>query len=127
MHGIRTISDSEQSPTWERVQERLLALKHEKTLTLDVDDDTFLIVLFTEPVGYLVSGCGVGDKDWHTLIDRSLGDDIVTAFDGGDTRSFPRYVFVDAPLLLKAMETYYRTGERDRTCEWVETDQTFYD
>jgi Immunity protein Imm1 len=114
------------APAWEVAQKRLLELQDERTLSFSVADDTFLIVLRITALGYLVSGCGEGDRDYYTLIERTLGDDPVTAFDGGNTNEYPRYTFVSEPLLLKAVKTYFHTGQRDRECEWVPEEDAVY-
>ena len=111
--------DFQAAPSWEVAKARLLALKDGEDLAFAVDDDNYLVVLYIAAFGYLVSGLGVGERQYHTLIERGLGDDPVTAFDGGNTNVYPRYVFVSNPLLLKALETYYFTGTRDKSCEWV--------
>jgi hypothetical protein len=98
-----------------------------KSVTVDGNDDTWLIVMFFAERGYLVVGHASNDKEYFNLIDRRLGDDIVTAFDGGDTRQFPRYVFIGEPLLLKAVETFFWSGRRDETCEWVNDREATYD
>ena len=119
--------DDQESPTWEVVRDRLLSMQDETGVTLEVDDETALIVYFFTSLGYFVSGCAVGDRDYFNLIERSLGDDPVTAFLGGDTNECPRHAFVSPSLLLKAVETYYLTGQRDSDCEWVPAEDAIYD
>jgi hypothetical protein len=119
--------DHETAPTWEVARLRLLGLQDGDSLSFEVEDDVWLIVLHISEFGYLVSGCGVSERDYYTLIDRTLGDEPVTAFDGGDTRVFVRYAFVSAPVMLKVVQTYYLTGERDRDCEWVSDKDATYD
>ncbi len=111
--------DHQDAPTWAVVKTRLLAMPDGVCLTLAVDDDTSLIVLHVAVLGYLVTGCAEGDRDYFTLIERSLGDEPVTAFDGGNTNEYPRFAFVSELVLLKAVETFYLTGQRDDRCEWV--------
>ena len=125
MPGVTRV-DHEDAPTWELVKSRLLGMRDGDSLSLDVDDDTWLIVLHIAELGYLVSGCAKGERDYYALIERSLGDDPVTAFDGGNTNEYPRYAFVSEPLLLKATETYYLTGQRDDCCEWVLEEDAIY-
>ena len=119
--------DYKPAPTWEEARSRLLELRDGDTLSFEVEDDTWPIVLHIAELGYLVSGCGEGERDYFTLIERNLGDEPVSAFDGGDTRVFARYAFVTAPLLLKALEIYYFTGQRDRECEWVPAEDALYE
>jgi hypothetical protein len=107
------------APSWDVAKSRLLALPDGDTLSFGVDDDTWLIVLYIAALGYLVTGCGAGELNYYTLIERVLGDEPVTAFDGGNTNTYPRYVFVAESLMLKAVETYYITGMRDKSCDWV--------
>jgi len=111
--------DHQEAPTWEVVKTRLLGMQDGGFLTLAVDDDTWLIVLYIADLGYHVAGCAEGDRDYYNLIERSLGDDPVTAFDGGNTNEYPRFAFVSEQVLLKAAETFYLTGKRDDGCEWV--------
>jgi hypothetical protein len=111
--------DHQTAPSWETAKARLLALADGESISLGVDEDTWLIVLHIDAFGYLVTGCGEGEKDYHTPIERASGDEPVTAFDGGNTNIYPRYVFVSAPLMLKAVQTYYFTGARDTSCDWV--------
>jgi hypothetical protein len=118
---------NEESPTWDAVRSRLVGLTDGRSVSLDVDDDSFLIVLFVADLGYLVNGCAPGERDYFALVERGLGDDIVTAFDGGDTRTFPRHAFVSPALMLRVAERYYRTGERDPDCEWVDDRNATYD
>jgi hypothetical protein len=111
--------EDQEAPPWEAAQDRLLKLKDGEGLTFRVDDDTWLIVLHVAGLGHLVTGCGEGDRDYFTLIERAFGDEPVTAFDGSNTSEYPRYAFVSEPLLLKALKTYYHSGRRDSECEWV--------
>src|SRR4051794_36044003 len=112
MRPVTTL-DNQTAPVWEVAKVRLLGLQDGDTLSFGVDDDTWLIVLHIAAFGYLVTGCGVGELDYYTLIERVLGDEPVTAFDGGNTNTYPRYVFVSESLMLKAVERYYATGMRD--------------
>lgn len=114
------------APSWEEVEQQFIGLKNNGFWSLSVDDNTAMVILLIAEFGYLVSGQAVGDIDFYTLIDSTLGDDPVTAFDGGNTNEYPRYAFVSTPLLLKAMKTYYFTGQRDETCEWVLSEDTMY-
>lgn len=114
------------APAWEVAEDRLLGLQDEEAISFHVDDDTWLIVLHAAGLGYRVTGCGIGERDYFTLIDRRLGDEPVTAFDGGNTNEYPRYSFVSEPLLLTALKTYYDTGQRDSDCEWVPERDSIY-
>jgi hypothetical protein len=128
--GVTTISTgqgTEDAPPWEEAERRLLELPDGGSISFDVGCGAFLIVLHIAEYGYLVTGYERGERDSFTLIERTLGDDPVTAFDGGDTRVFVRYAFVSQPLLLKALKTYYLTGKRDRECEWVPESEAVYD
>jgi hypothetical protein len=113
--------------TWEEVQSRLLGLRDGESISLDADDESWLIVLRISEFGYLVTGCGIGERDYFTLIERSLGDEPVSAFDGGDTRIFVRYAFVSESVLLRVARTYFQTGERDRGYEWVLDGDAIYE
>jgi hypothetical protein len=119
--------DQLQAPAWEVAKARLLALRDEESLSFGVDDDTWLVVLYIAALGYLVTGCAVGERDYYTLTEPALGDEPVTAFDGGDTHVYPRHVFVSASLLLKAVQTYYLTGTRDASCDWVSDRDAVYE
>jgi hypothetical protein len=125
MARVTRVEDQE-APAWEAAQDRLLELKDGESLTFRVNDDTSLIVLHVADLGYLVTGCGEGDRDYFTLIERALGDEPVTAFDGGNTNEYPRFAFVSEPLLVKAVETYYYTGQRDSECDWVRDSDAVY-
>jgi hypothetical protein len=130
MPSVVALSDgsgTQEAPTWEDAERRLLGLRDGGSLTCEVDGSTFLIVLRIVEYGYFVTGCERGEVDYFALIERVLGEEPVTAFDGGDTRVFVRYVFVSRPLLLKALKTYYLTGKRDRECEWVPEADAVYD
>jgi hypothetical protein len=119
--------DNEAAPPWEVARARLLSMQHEDGLCMDVDCDTWLIIYFFSGLGYFVTVCALGDRDYFNLIDRSLGDEPVTVFLGGDTNTCPRYAFVSAELVLKAGETFYRTAERDLECEWVPDKDAIYE
>jgi hypothetical protein len=119
--------DNEDSPTWDVVRSRLVGLADGQSVSLYVDDETFLMVLFVADLGYLVTGGWSGERGYFALVERGLGDAIVTAFDGGNTREFPRYAFVSRPLMLRAAEWHFRTGERDAGCEWVDERDATYD
>jgi immunity protein Imm1 of predicted polymorphic toxin system len=122
-----TMFDDHEAPTWEVVRDHLLSMQDEKGVTLAVDDETCLIVYYFSGLGYFVSGQAVGDRDYSNLIERSLGDEPVSAFLGGNTNECPRHAFVPSSTLLKAVETYYRTGQRDPDCEWVLAQDAIYD
>lgn len=119
--------DGEEAPSWEIAAHRLLELRSGESLSFETDGGDWLVVLHVADYGYFVTGCSKGDRGYFTLIERTLGDEPVTAFDGGDTRVFVRYAFVSRMLLLKAAETCYLTGERDRECEWVPELDAVYD
>ena len=117
---------NERDPTWEQVRTCLLGLRDEQTHPVDAGKDAWLIVLRSANHGYLVTGCGIGERDYFTLIDRTLGDDPVTAFDGGDTHEYPRHAFVSESLMLRAVAAYYETGQRDQRYEWVPDGDAMY-
>ena len=102
--------DNEEAQSWEAARHCLLGLRDGDALSLYVGDDAWLIVLFIAELGYLVTGCADGEKVYYNVIERSLGDDPVTAFDGGDTHDYPRYAFVSEPLMLKVTESYFQSG-----------------
>jgi hypothetical protein len=112
---------------WDVARLHLVGLKDSETVTLTAGQGAWLIVLFIADLGYLVTGSGKREKDYFTLIERSLGDDPVSAFDGGNMNEYPRHTFVSQPLMLKAAEVYYRTGQRDPNCEWVPAEDAVYD
>ena len=118
--------DNEAAPSWDIIKERMLKLPGSGSLTLSVDEDTWLIVLHISKLGYLVTGSGIGEKDYFTLVERSLGVDPVTAFDGGNLNEYPRHTFVSEPLLLKATEFYYHTGQRNPEYDWVPEEEAVY-
>ncbi len=121
-----TVVGDQPASSWEAARHQLLELQDGDSLSLGVDGDTWLIVLHISAFGYLVSGQGVGDRDYFTLIERSLGDDPVTAFDGGNMNDYPRFTFVSTGLMLKAVETYFHSGVRDGECEWVPEEDSVY-
>lgn len=125
MPGVTKL-ENESAPDWEIAQVRLIGLRDGESLSFEVDGDTWLNVLNISDYGYFVGGCGVGERDYFALVERILGDEPVTAFDGGDTRVFVRYTLVSAPTMLKAVRTYYLTGERDSESEWVPAEDSFY-
>ncbi len=115
------------APVWEAVKARLLGMRDGDFTSLWVNEDTCLIVLFIADLGWLVTGCEEGEKEYYSLIERSLGDDPVTAFDGGNMNNYPRFTFVSEQVLLKATKRYFLTGERDPGCEWVIEGDASYD
>jgi hypothetical protein len=125
MVPIKTV-DNKDAPPWDIVKERMLRLPGSGSMTLSVDDDTWLIVLHISKLGYMVTGSGIGEKDYFTLIEPSLGVDPISAFDGGNINDYPRHTFVSEPLLLKATEFYYRTGQRNPECDWVPEEDAVY-
>ncbi len=116
-----------EDPEWEQAKEILSGIPDGRTVSVDADDEHWLIVLHIAELGYLVTGSQEGDGDYFTLIDRSLGDDPVTAFDGGNTHEYPRFSFVDYPMMLQAVETFFRSGHRDKSFEWVPEEDAVYD
>lgn len=126
MPGVTRL-DNDLAPGWEAAERRLTGLRDGESLSFGVDDDTWLVVLYISELGYLVTGCGVGERDYFTLIDRALGDAPVTAFDGGDTKVFVRHALVSSEIMLKAVKAYYLTGERDRGSDWVSDADFFYE
>jgi hypothetical protein len=117
----------EDATSWEVAKNRLSGLKDGESVTLDAGPDAFLIVLVIADLGYYVTGCGVREKDYFTLVERSLGDDPVTAFNGGDTNVYPRHTFVTQTLMLRAAQAYHQNGQRDPACEWVPEEDAVYD
>lgn len=91
--GVVTL-DGQEAPPWEVAEGRLLDLRDGKSLSFETEGDAWLIVLHISAYGFFVTGCSKSDRDYFTLIERTLGDEPVTAFDGGDTRVFVRYAFV---------------------------------
>ena len=126
MRGVTKV-DNQDAPPWEVVKTRLQQMQDGTFLTLAVDENTWIVVLYVAALGYLVCGCADGDRDYYVLIQRDLGDDPVTAFDGGNTNDYPRFAFVSESVLLRAAETYYLAGRRDNSCEWVLEKDARYD
>lgn len=126
MPHVTLVGNNEPAPSWDEARSRLLALRDGEFFSLGVDGSTWLVILYIAELGYLVSGQGVGDRDYFTLIERGLGDEPVTAFDGGNLNEYPRHTFVSAPTLFKAARTYYSSGVRDSECEWVPAEDAVY-
>ena len=57
MAKVKVVGDAEAS-SWEATRDRLLGLLDGRSVALDVDDDTWLIVLHIAEFGYMVTGCG---------------------------------------------------------------------
>jgi hypothetical protein len=113
--------------SWEDAETQLLSLQDVDSVCFRVDDETCLIVLYIAAYGYYVVGSGEGELDYYALVERDLGDEPVTAFDGGNTNVYSRYVFVSLAAMLQALRTYYFTGTRDASCDWIDDRNTRYE
>ena len=120
MPAVRRVNDCFQ-PTWEETHRLLLQLQDKPAtqVSLEVDDDICFVVEFVEGFGYYMIGCGTSDRDYFNLIESRLGDDITEARLAHELMSFPRYTLVSEDILLRATKTFFESGVRDPSCEWV--------
>jgi hypothetical protein len=93
---------------------------------LEVDDEAFFVVEHVEGCGYYMSGCGPSDREYFNLIESRLGDEITEGRLAHELVSFPRYALVSQERLLRAAKTFFESGDRDPTCEWVPERDAMY-
>jgi hypothetical protein len=122
------VNDSLQ-PTWGETEQLLLQLvgKPGTQVSLEVGDDHWLIVEYVEDFGYFVCGSVPAERDYFNLIDSRLGDEITEGFLAHERHSFPRHTLVGQETMLRAARTFFRSGERDPTCEWVSEPDALYE
>jgi hypothetical protein len=108
-------------PTWDETQRLLIQLRDKPgtQVSLEVADDTWFVFEYVEDFGYYMSGCGPSDRDYFNLIDSRLGDEITQGYLAHELNSFPRYALVGQETLLRAAKTFFESGDRDPSCEWV--------
>jgi Immunity protein Imm1 len=128
MPVVRRVNDCFH-PTWEETQPLLLGLRDRPAtqVSLEVDDEVFFVIEYVQGAGYFMSGCGPSDREYFNLVESSLGDEVTPGALAHENRSFPRYALVGAETLLRAARTFFETGQRDPTCEWVPERDAFYD
>ncbi|HMF18778.1 MAG TPA: hypothetical protein VKE98_16345, partial [Gemmataceae bacterium] len=56
----------------------------------------------------------------HLLIDPSLGMAVVQADLGGSNDTFPRCVFVEKALVVRAMTEFFESGQRATDLSWAD-------
>jgi hypothetical protein len=128
MPAVRRVNDCFH-PTWQETQRWLLELQANPAtqVSLQVGDDVFFVIEYVQGGGYFMTGCGPSDRDYVNLVDRTLGDEITPGTLCHETYLFPRYALVGPDTLLRAARTFFETGERDPTCEWVPERDAFYE
>jgi hypothetical protein len=115
-------------PTWEETQLLLLALPDRPStqVILAVDNDTWFVVEYVQGAGYFMTGCGPTDREYFNLVDLGLGDGITPGVLAHEDNLFPRYALVGPDLLLRAVRTFFETGQRDPTCDWLPETAAYY-
>ena len=118
------------SPTWNDVEHSLRGLKQNKDSWISIGDQTdenWLVVYFIPSYGYYVSGCGLGDIDYYTLVDRNVAADVVDVYLAGDVGAYTRNSFVDEATTLEALQTFFETGSRKASLSWELTTSVMKD
>jgi hypothetical protein len=116
------------NPTWDLTQRLLIELQSRPgtQVSLHVDDDTCLIIEFVEGFGYYAIGSWPSDRDYFNLIESRLGDEITEGHLAHELICVPRHTLVSQATLIRAAKTFYDTGERESTCEWVTENEAHY-
>lgn len=107
-------------PSWSDVIQLLdVVTDHpgDKYMSLSIDEEHSLVVYYTDR-GFLITGWGMDDHDFYVLIDPSKTNEKVTVWCAGDDMVRPNKVFVPEDIALKAVKSYFETGQRDRELHW---------
>jgi hypothetical protein len=96
-------------------------------VSLEVGDNHWLIAEHVGDFGYFVCGIVPTARDYFNLIDSRLGDAITEGSLALERNTFPRYALVGQQTMLRAAKTFFESGERDQSCEWVPEREAFYE
>ncbi len=113
--------NDEMNPSWPTVHSALLALPGlgpDRYITLQVDDDTWMIAYHVPKYGFLITAHAEGDSDYYTLIDRQQGSECVRVWCAGEYMERLRLVFVDQERAVQALKFFFDTRRRDSALEW---------
>jgi hypothetical protein len=109
------------NPDWYTVKQVLLSLKtnpYDQISLHSGSEDSWLITSYKEQYGFYVMGVGLDELDYSVLYEPDKTDEIIAFWDGQNCMGQPRFVFVDENVMLKALEVFYRTGQRDQSLNW---------
>lgn len=102
---------------------KLLPSAKSNCVVLDCAKDRSLLIFYIKDFGYYVTGTFEDEGNYFVLVDYTLGDKLVIATIDADERAIYRFVFVSEEVVVRAVTTYYMTGKRDKSLDWlVETD-----
>ncbi len=73
--------------------------------------------------GFMVFGIGLQERDYFTLYDPALGEEMTKFYYAGESSQLPRFAFVCEALMLRAMRFFYETGRRDDGLSWWQDDE----
>ncbi|GEM_PF-4834357 len=108
-------------PTWERIAEVLgnVFSNRRGFLQLLGEREAILTICPSEEYGCYVSAFGKNELAEYLLTDPILGMSPVETVLAGCSDTFPRCVFVDDSLVIRAAREFFNTGFRDNELYWA--------
>ena len=107
---------------WEDLKQHLMqqGSGYGEEIMLTGPNEALMIVSCAGPEGYFVIARQSGELGELVLVDRTKGDELVTAPIAGLPDTRPRCAFVDQETMLTAAEGFYRHGTRSSALSWAD-------
>ena len=109
-------------PDWDHLREQLIQQGSGSgdEIVLTGPNEALMIVSCAEPNNYYVIARQSDELGEKVLVDRTKGDEPITAPIAGLFDTYPRFAFVDQRTMLKAAEDFYRNGLRSPSLSWAD-------
>jgi hypothetical protein len=120
MPSVKWMNEQE-NPDWTSIVAAIHDLPNhddDRYVTVNVDDDSWFVVYYVPNLGYYLSGCGIGERDYFTLTCPPEGRDPVRVWMAGEHITRPRKAFVPETVALQALRHYFDTGQKDSSLAW---------
>ncbi len=120
---LESHADITLDPSWSDVEHRVRELADlgdpDRSVSLGDGEDTFwLVVYFVPSHGYHVSGVGIGENEYYTVVDERTSQEVVEVWMAGDEAGYLRFAFVPQQVMLTAVREFFESGRRSAAVAW---------
>ena len=107
---------------WDDLKQHLMGQGsgYGQEIALTGPNQALMIISCAGPEGYHVIARQSDELGELILVDRTRGDQLVTAPIAGLRDTRPRCAFVDQGMMLRAAEEFYRHGSRSSALVWAD-------
>lgn len=118
--GVYNRSDTYKNPTWEEIETAIKALDQKKRTQIVIQREDSSNISVGGGNGRYYVCITTSDERFLILKQEKKGKGKKQLVVGGQVGNYPTETIVTITLVLKAVETFHKTGKIEKTLNWIE-------